>query len=136
MSNLSVRAKLFVLALVALLLLLAMWAGMYFMAQRFHQSQEEISSQLERNAALSDATAAIQQLNTPGNDVLEDWDYGGERQNLINYRDEYEEQERHLAKLAEDAPDLQRTLSLLKPDVRTMVGQAEQVITHAEHKVL
>jgi len=74
MENRSIKSGLLFSAAVSFGLVLAMWASVFVSVSIFDLRQEEGILSLRRLHAVSDTMAALQTLDTPGNDVLEDWD--------------------------------------------------------------
>ena len=135
MNNLTVKRKLWVLAAVPILTIAGLWAGLYFTIQVTRHNDSRITTNLEKSQAISDAIALLQQMNAPGNDVLENWDYQGERANLARYQAEFNRQEQRVAEVLTDDPDLKNRYEKIKPDVLEMVNQAQAVLATAEKKV-
>lgn len=136
LKNLSLKKKLWLLASLLMIAVLLLGGGMFQMARGSENSDLAIRFEFEQSTAISDAVALLSALNTPGNDVLENWDYAGERQNLAQLRVDFEQHcERKLgALLATDAEMLQRYRAM-KDEVAELVKQASLVFEQAELKV-
>jgi methyl-accepting chemotaxis protein len=131
----TVKTKLWIGAGAAFAVQLLLWVGMYSMAATTRDNDLAISSELESSAAVSDAMALVQQLNAPGNDVLESWDYVGEREKLEGYSRELADQLAVLqARIAGDA-DLVPLYRAARADVEDMTVKARSVLAAAERKV-
>jgi methyl-accepting chemotaxis protein len=70
----SIKSGLLFSAAVSFGLVLAMWASVFVSVSIFELRQKEGILSLRRLSAISNAMSALQALDTPGNDVLEDWD--------------------------------------------------------------
>ena len=135
MRNLSVRAKLWFSTLVSLTLVLLLWGAMYLMASSTRAGNAAIATELSKSAAISDAMSLVQQLNAPGNDVLEDWDYAGERAKLDEYRRQFEHHDQKMETLLTGDELLMGKYDAAKADVHAMVARAGDVLNAAERKV-
>jgi methyl-accepting chemotaxis protein len=136
LKNLSLKKKLWLLAALLMLSVLCMWGGMYLMNLRGERSDQAIAFEFEQSTAIADAVALLSELNTPGNDVLENWDYAGERANLARYNAEFT---RHCdtklgVLLARDAGMLKH-FEAMKSEVAELTSQANLVFEQAEIKV-
>ena len=135
-NNLSVRGKLWFSATVSLSLVLLLWAAMYVMAAEAKRSNALIVVDLDKAAAIADATALIQQLNAPGNDVLEDWDVEGQRTKLANYNEQFRHHDRRVELLLAEDDTLMRRYDGVKTNVDAMVTRAGNVLNAAEKKLV
>ena len=74
MGERSIKSGLLRNAAVSFGMVLALGAAIFFFVSVFGARQDETVTALRRLRAISDAMAALQTLNLPGNDVLDDWD--------------------------------------------------------------
>jgi methyl-accepting chemotaxis protein len=134
MNGFSIKQRLWLTSAATIVLLLVMWAFVYSVVTTMGKKQGLIAEELEKAQLLQDSTAALQQLNAPGNDVLANWDHAAERENLRKYLAEYERQERLLrTRLAKDNELREGQLSV-RTDVQTMVQKATAVMDSVERK--
>ena len=70
----SIKSGLLYSAAVSFGLVLVMWVSVAVFVSMFGQRQVEAIAALQGLRAISDTMSALQALDTPGNDVLEDWD--------------------------------------------------------------
>ncbi len=76
MGERSIKSGLLKNAAVSFGLVLALGAAVFFFVSVFGARQDDTVTALRRLRAISDTMSALQTLNVPGNDVLEDWDAG------------------------------------------------------------
>lgn len=136
LKNLSLKKKLWLLASLLFTAVLALWGGMFLMSQSSKRSVQAIGYEFERATAISDTVALLNDLNTPGNDVLESWDYAGERQKLAQLTLEFD---RHCEKklgvwLAGDAQMMKHFVAM-RAEAVELEKQANLVFDQAELKV-
>ena len=133
-KQMSVRGKLWFSASISLALIVVLWGAMFIMARATRESASQIALELTKSAAISDAVNLIQQLNAPGNDVLEDWDYSGQRTKLEDYREQYEHHDEKMETLLADDAQLMKKYDAAKSEVKEMVARASAVMTAAEQR--
>jgi len=133
--DISVKAKLLGGVLLTFGLISGLWVTMYGMAEAARANDVRIADELARSQSVSDLLALVQQLNTPGNDVLEDWDHEAQRRLFDDYRGEYEAQAKKTETLLAVDGGLSGSLATARGDVRAMSERALAVLEHARRKV-
>ncbi|MBU8895193.1 hypothetical protein DRW03_02880 [Corallococcus sp. H22C18031201] len=135
MSQLSVRGKLVLAAILSIALFVGMWSVMYLMAHLTQENHVHIAEQQTKAQQLGELGIQLLHLDTPGNDVLSNWDVVGERANFENEKDAFEQKSRQVeALLADDAGEA-NTFQSLRPDIRMLVTHANRVFEEATQRV-
>jgi methyl-accepting chemotaxis protein len=135
LKKISVRAKLWLSASVSLSLVLLLGGSLYVMADATAGTTARIDAELKKSQEVNDAMSFIQQLDAPGNDVLEDWDYTEQRTKFDRYREQFERHDRKMTALLAGDEALAKTYEETKPHVREMIAHEDKVLTFAERKV-
>lgn len=117
------------------LLLLLLWWGADYGLQKTRLAAGEIQLELNHSAGISEQTACLFLLNTPGNDVLEDWDAAGQGELLKKYEVDYNAIAGKVAESVQHDPLLSGLQQELKPHVADVVRLANEVIVAAQAKV-
>lgn len=82
----SIRYGLLYNAAVSFALVLAMWLAVVVVMARIARQQDEAVRLIHRVEDLSSVLSAVQELNTPGNDVLETWDLAAAERSFSSAR--------------------------------------------------
>ena len=135
MNKISVKGKLWFSTGVSLAIVVLLSVTMLLMARAALGGNARIAQELEKSEALSDATALITQLNAPGNDVLEDWDFEGQRAKFEERKERYAQHDAKLKALMERDPVLAPKHEAARTDVTDMSNRAIAVFAAAERKV-
>ncbi len=135
MRNLSLETRLKLAVLAAVVTVVALWAALWSSAVLLQRQRDEVASELAQSNALTDAMALLQQLNAPGNDVLEDWDYRAQRAKFDAYAREYASGQAAAAALLAREPELTRGYVALQSHAAEMQRRALFVLAAAERKV-
>ncbi|HEX8822891.1 MAG TPA: methyl-accepting chemotaxis protein [Archangium sp.] len=134
MRTSSIQSKLFLLLAVAASVLMGLWSTLYWMRGLVRDNNSAVSQELEVAERLDKAAQLLQRLNTPGNDVLESWDFAGEQGRFDEYQRDYE---RHFlvleVALASD-PLLAREVAPVKHAVEELVSRAREVLAAARQR--
>src|SRR5262249_8249026 len=115
-------------------LVVFLWLAMYVMVDTTRRNDIRIEEELAKSQGISDAMASLQQLNGPGNDVLESWDHATERANLNRYQEDFNHTDRQLEGRFMSDPDLMAKYDDAKADIRTMIAHAVTVLDAAQRK--
>jgi len=134
MNGFSIKQRLWLTSAATIVLLLVMWAFVYSVVTTMARKEGLIAEELEKAQLLQDSGALLQQLDAPGNDVLGNWDYIAERENLRKYREEYEQQERLLRTRIAGDVELRDGQASARADVQAMVQKATAVLDAVERK--
>src|SRR5690349_15747930 len=96
LGKLMIRTRLRLGITVSIVVVVSLWIAMYLMVDGTRRNDIRVEEELAKGQGISDAMALLQQLDAPGNDVLEDWDYAGERANFVRYQEEFDHHDRQL----------------------------------------
>lgn len=136
LEKLTVRTKLLLQLAVSFVLLTLLGGTVFHLGGTQSETQARIALELERGQALSDWSAAVTNLNGPGNDVLQSWDYAAESANLQAFRVEHERAEARVSEaFSGDAAALASQLEAKKQAMK-MTGHALAVFEAAKQKEL
>ena len=135
MNRISVKGKLWFSTGVSLAIVLLLSLMMFLMARAALGGNTRIAKELEQSEALADASALIQQLDAPGNDVLEDWDYEGQRAKFEERKERFAQHDVKLKALVGSDPVLAPKYEAAHVDVVEMSNKALAVFAAAERKV-
>jgi methyl-accepting chemotaxis protein len=134
-DNLSVRAKLWFSAGVSLALVVVLWSAMYVMSSATADSNAHVATDLRKSNAITDVMKLMQQADVPGNDVLEDHDYVGQRAAFAKAMTAFDHEDKKMELLLADDDALMRKYDAAKQDFSTMGERANAVFTAVEHQV-
>ncbi len=134
MTSLSIRGKLILQLVVTLAVVASLWGAISYLVDRFDKSEAHIEIELKRLQAVSDTNAALQQLDQPGNDVLESWDATNERANFTEFKIAYERAESLVHTAYQGDEESLRRLEALREPVRSMSTSAEAVLESARER--
>ena len=135
MKNLSVKFKLLLVASMSIVLITSMWAFMFFVDKSTDGQLALITNEQDKSRMISDAMAQLQTMDAPGNDVLESWDYSGERANFKRYSDEFTSGAQKLEDKLSDNPEALKDFATIKSHVTEMIQHTNNVFDAAQQKV-
>ncbi len=136
MRNLSIKYKLLLLLSLSIAILIGFWGAMYSVEKLTRKNDEKIEIELAKSQAISDTAALLGEMNAPGNDVLESWDYQKERENLRATEQAFLKQSNATKDILAADPALKQRYEQIAPDVNEMLSSARAVLDAAEKKVL
>ncbi len=131
--SLALRLRLGVLA--AVLTVAALWGALWWSTSLLQRQHDEVAGELAQSNALADVMARLQQLNAPGNDVLEDWDHRAQREKLAAYAREYDAQHARAVEVLAREARLGQAYQALQSEVARMQRHARSVLDAAQRKV-
>src|SRR4051812_44597059 len=134
-DNLSVRAKLWFSAGVSLALVVVLWGAMYAMSSTTAESNARVADDLRKSNAITDVMKLMQQADVPGNDVLEDHDYAGQRSAFAKAMTAFDHEDKKMELLLADDDALMRKYDAAKQDFGTMGDRANAVFNAVERQV-
>ncbi|HEX8435938.1 methyl-accepting chemotaxis protein [Archangium sp.] len=134
MRKLSIRSKLLLLLAVATGLLIGLWGTMYWMSGLIRRNNGSVSEELEKTASLNEAGRLLQRLNTPGNDVLESWDFEAEQAKFDGYTRDYERHFLQLEKTLASDPPLAHEVEPVAREVADLRSHAQAVLAAARER--
>jgi len=135
MKNLSVKYKLLLVASISVLLIIAMWGVMYFVDNSTDSHLASISKEQSKSGMISDSMALLQIMDAPGNDVLESWDYAGERTKFKQYSSDFDAQARKLEDMMSDNAEAAKDFETIKQNIVEMIQHTNNVFDAAQQKV-
>jgi methyl-accepting chemotaxis protein len=134
MRKSSIQSQLLLLLLVAIALLLGLWGTMYRMSELVRGDTTAVAAELRKARLLTEARRLLQQLNTPGNDVLQSWDVTGERAKFSHYAQEHAHHSRALAEALADDAQLVSLVEPIRQDVQALTLEAQSVLAAATER--
>jgi methyl-accepting chemotaxis protein len=118
----------------AVALVLALAGAIGWQARVNRQSGDAVAAQLRVSDAVTEALARLQQLNAPGNDVLESWDAVGAGRQLDAYAAAYAQHDQVVRQLVADDPATAATYDSAGVEVARMTADARAVLAAAAEK--
>ncbi|PTL82036.1 methyl-accepting chemotaxis protein [Vitiosangium sp. GDMCC 1.1324] len=135
MRTFSIQLKLWLLLSLATGLLVALWGSMYWMSRLIQRSNAAVSEQLVLAELLDEGGHLLQQLDTPGNNVLQNWDAEGEQAKFDQYEREFTLHFQKLTlALASSDPELGQVLVPVTKEVADMTAHARAVLAAARER--
>jgi len=129
MGERSIKSGLLRNAAVSFSLVLALGGAVFFFVSLFAARQNDAVAALKRLRAISDTMSALQTLNVPGNDVLEDWDADRAEAALDAAQAAFDQADRATVLVFSDEPGLLSRYAQAKQALPTMVEKTRAVFT-------
>src|SRR5262245_48294686 len=114
----SVKGKLWLTVSVSAFIALILWGALFYVSSTAQKNSDAIAKELTKAQAMSDGLSLLQQMNAPANNVLETWDYDGERLKFGASKDLYDQQAARMESLLANDPLLASRYEIVKGDVR------------------
>jgi len=130
----SIKSGLLFSAAVSFGLVLAMWASVFVSISLFDLRREEGAASLRRLRATSDTMSALQALDTPGNDVLEDWDVKRAQTNFAHARTELNRTDAASAEAFSEDPALLAEYKQAMAAIPALIERTGSVFSAAERR--
>lgn len=131
MGERSIKSGLLRNAAVSFGLVLALGAAVFFFVSVFGARQDEAVTALRRLRAISDTMSALQALNVPGNDVLEDWDADRAEAAFAAAQADFARADTAAAQTFSSDPALLRRYGEAKQALPTMIERTRSVFAAA-----
>ncbi|MFN7945242.1 MAG: methyl-accepting chemotaxis protein [Blastocatellia bacterium] len=135
MKSLSVKAKVLIFTLISTVSLLGSGFSQYQTARVARQNSARIAAELQRLESISDLAAQLQLLDAPGNDVLSNWDYVGERKKLAGYQQNFSQQAARLDSLFSQSQETSKAWGEVRAGAQELTTNADKVLVAAEARV-
>lgn len=136
LNNTSLKNKLWLGAAFSMLMVTGLWLANFMIDSYNNNNYAIIHHEIEELQKLADTSAALQLLDKPGNDVLETWDYAGEKDKFIAYQKEFDKNIQQIENDFSSDTLILKNLSKVKAATQQMAIYAENTFTEARNKVL